>query len=198
MFPTDRKKLKERINRYRRSLKSDERDGAGKRFLVGPMYMVIEDQSGATNYYAWYKSAFPDDSPEPFNHLCWALAVYKTGNAAEATVKLCQKIFANLYLVPHVLGVRQQSLKIWHGSNWAELEYARDLPPELLNLWDDTAKAWAASVFNDPAVASERARFIEIESRLLDVKPGPERSALVTESFRIRDWEARLSLVQPV
>ncbi len=194
MFPPDKKKLKERINRYRRSLKTGDSDGSGKRFLVGPMYLLLGDLNGAIQYYDWYKTAFPDDGPEPFSHLCWSLALYMDGKLVEAATKLAQTMFSNLYLVPHVLGEHQQPLKIWHGSNWAELDYAMDLPTELYDLWDTNAKTWAASVLRDPSVISERERFVEIESRLLDVKPGPERTALVTVSFRIREGKGHLKL----
>ena len=194
-FPDEPKKLKERISRYRRALKTDLSDGAGKRFLVGPMYLLLGDIDGAIGYYDWYSEAFPDDGPEPFNHLSWALSLYKVGRMVDAATKIRQTMFSNLYLVPHLLGVKPQALKIWHGSNWAELDYAMDLPEDLLGLWDHDAKAWAKSVYNDPATSTERARFIEIEAQLLDAAPGPSRSALVREAFKIREGKAALVLV---
>ena len=195
MFPTDKKKLKERINRYRRSLKGEDRDGAGKRFLVGPMFLLLGDLDGAIEYYAWYTSRFPGDGAEPFNHLSWALALYKSGNLAQANAKLRKTVFSNLYLLPYMLGMEPKPLKIWHGSNWAELDYVLHGPPEFIQLWDIDAKAWATMFYNDPAVAAERERFIEIEARLLDVRSGPERTALVNESSRMRDGKVRLTLV---
>ena len=105
-FPDEPKKLKERISRYRRALKTDLSDGAGKRFLVGPMYLLLGDIDGAIGYYDWYSEAFPDDGPEPFNHLSWALSLYKVGRMVDAATKIRQTMFSNLYLVPHLLGVK--------------------------------------------------------------------------------------------
>ncbi len=43
-FPTDPKKIKQRIRRYVRSLRKDDPlhgDGYGKRFLLGPLYLMF-------------------------------------------------------------------------------------------------------------------------------------------------------------
>jgi hypothetical protein len=53
MFPTDRKKIRERIRGYERALERELKsgygdDGYGKRFLLGPLYMLrIDDIDGA-------------------------------------------------------------------------------------------------------------------------------------------------------
>ena len=52
-FPTDLKKLKSKISRYNRSFRIKEkqygsiRDGAGKRYLLSPMHMLLGDNKAA-------------------------------------------------------------------------------------------------------------------------------------------------------
>ena len=54
-FPEDPKKLKSRIRSYERSLKQDPMDdGYGKRYLLGPMYLLLGDVDGALRHYAWF------------------------------------------------------------------------------------------------------------------------------------------------
>jgi hypothetical protein len=71
----------------------------------------------------------------------------------------------NVYLVPFVLGHHPRRLDIWHGSNWEWPEYAADVPPALLNLWDDVALQWARDISEHPTVTAKIARYVEIERR---------------------------------
>lgn len=186
-FPDDPKKLKTRIRSYERSLSRDQDDGFGKRFLLGPMYLLLGDVEGALRHFDWYEQTFTDDSAEPANHLCWTLALFKAGKMDAARHKFKQTMFANLYLIPLTMGDHPEALDIWHGINWAKLPYAMEIPPELLRLWDDAARAWARSLWNEPEIVHDRARFIEVERALKDAPAGPRRSALVQESMRIRN-----------
>jgi hypothetical protein len=40
---------------------------------------------------------------------------------------------------PFLIGQNPQPLDRWHGSNLGWIEYAVEVPRELLNLWDDVA-----------------------------------------------------------
>ncbi len=70
LFPTDPK----RIRRYERALKKElgagnDGDGYGKRFLLGPLYMLIGDVDGALASFDWYEEAYPDNGGEPYQYL---------------------------------------------------------------------------------------------------------------------------------
>ena len=192
-FPTDPKQLRQRIKSYERKFRQEKKargdydDGYGKRFLLGPLYMLAGDLQGALAHYEWYEKAFPDDCPEPYNQLTWALALHRAGRDQEAFRKLYQAMLANLYLVPYLLGETPQKLDIWHGSNHQWLEYALSIPKELLALWDQDALAWARKVYDDPAAAEHRGKYIEVHRKLETEHRLPERSRLVDESARLED-----------
>jgi len=107
-FPKDPKKIKERIRRYERALKAEVQtfgmldDGAGKRYLLGPLYMLMGDLRGALASFAWFEQACPDDTGEPFQYLCWSLALYRSGKLEAASKKLRRTMLMNLYLLPHL------------------------------------------------------------------------------------------------
>ena len=148
LFPTDPRRIRDRIRRYERALKREldtgyRRDGHGKRYLLGPLYMLLGDVDGALASFDWYVEAYPDDGGEPYQYLTWALALFRGGRRPEAVHKLYQTMLKNVYLVPFVLGHEPRRLDIWHGSNWEWLEYAAEVPQELLSLWDDVALRWA-------------------------------------------------------
>ncbi len=80
-FPTDPKRIRESIRRYERALKREleagySGDGYGKRYLLGPLYMLIGDVDGALASFDWYEQAYPDDGGEPYQYLTWALALF--------------------------------------------------------------------------------------------------------------------------
>ena len=191
LFPTDAKRVRERIRRYERALKreleaDDGRDGYGKRYRVGPLYMWLGDVDGALASFDWYVDAYPDDSGEPYQNLTWALALFRGGRKHDAFTKLYQTMLTNLYLVPVLLGRHVQPLDIWHGSNWEWMEYAMEIPPELLGLWDDVAREWAHDVSDNPAVLDKVERYTAIHLALKAEPRGPRRTALVRESFALK------------
>jgi hypothetical protein len=191
-FPKEPRKIKQRINRYERELRKEYEkhgfisDGYGKRYLLGPLYLILGDLSGAIGAFRWFEETFPDDIGDPFHYLCWTLALYRSGDMAGATLKLRQTMLSNLYVIPHLLGLEQDELDIWHSSNLEQKDYVQYAPPEIWALWDGQALEWARETYESPEFCQVRARYIEIYEQLETEPLGPKRSQLVEESFRLR------------
>ncbi len=66
------------------------------------------------------------------------------------------------------------------------MEYAVEVPRELLSLWDDVALQWAREVSEHPAVVDKVARYVAIQRALKAEPRGLRRSALVRESFALK------------
>jgi hypothetical protein len=184
---SEEQKIRSRLRSYERKLQKEKKeygyydDGAGKRYQIGPHYMLLDDNDGALAAFEWFEKEFPDDVGEPGHFLCWSLALHRAGNEIGAARKLRQTMFSNLYLVPRLLGSPIAELDIWHGSSDAEPSYAEHIHEPYLQLWSDTEREWASRLYHSPGFQSVRARYIEI-SRLLDTTPpGAERSRLVKE-----------------
>ena len=100
-----------------------------------------------------------------------------------ASLKLRQTMLSNLYLLPHLLGLAQDELDIWHGSNLAEKDYLQYAPPEMWTLWDEPALQWARERYESPELRRVRARYIEVYEQLKTEPPGPKRNELVSEAY---------------
>lgn len=191
-FPHEPKKIRARIKRYERALRKELeaygaiRDGYGKRYLLGPLYLLMDDLEGALASFEWFEQSFPDDIGEPMHYLCWTLALYRAADRERAADKLRQTMLSNLYLIPHLLGRDQEELDIWHGSNYEEKGYLDYVPPEIWGLWNAPALRWAAETYDSPALSRVRERHIEILRQLESEPRGPRRSELVDELFRLR------------
>lgn len=194
-IPKDPKKIRERIRQHERELRNEEKrygaihDGAGKRYWLGPLYMVLGDVKGALKSFEWFEKSFPDDMGEPFQYLCWTLALYRSGDLAAASQKLRQTMLSNLYLIPHLLGLKQEVLDIWHGSNLDEKSYLQYIPPEIFKLWDEAALQWARETYHSPKLRQVRERYIEIYRQLKTEPRGPKRTQLVQEASRLQYGE---------
>ena len=192
LFPQDRKRIRARIRSYERALQQEQdqfgmiHDGYGKRYLLGPLYLLMDDLEGALAHYAWFERTCPDDSGHPMHLLCWTLALYRSGDLEAATHKLCQTMLSNLYLISHVLGLNQANLDIWHGSNLAEPDHIRDIPAEVIALWDEAARQWLTDTYHSPPVRRIRERYIAIQAELRTEPRGPRRTQLVEESSSLR------------
>lgn len=190
-IPKTEKGIRSKITRIKSSLRKEKkyygfiRDGGGKRYLLGPLYLMLGDINGAIESFEWFDKEFSDDSGDPFQYLCWSLAYYQAGQLEKAEDKLIQTMMQNLYLIPHLLKIEQPEYQIWHSSNWEEKAHVDYLPVEYEELWDDEALEWMAETYNAKRCSSYRERHIEIHSQLLDEPRGPKRSRLVKESSEL-------------
>lgn len=190
-LPKDPQKIKAQIQRYEQALRQEKKtfgaidDSAGKRYLLGPLYLLMGDIPGAVKSFAWFAKIFPDDMGEPFQYLCWSLALYRSGKLEEAAQKLQQTMLKNLYLLPYLLGIHQEPLAIRHGSSWAEASYLQYGPPEYFALWDEEARHWAQAQYKSLAFTQLRTRYIAIYQQLQTEPVGPKRQQLVREAFAL-------------
>lgn len=195
-FPKDPKKIRARITRYQRELRKEQEthgyihDGYGKRYLLGPFYLLVDDLEGALKAFEWFEDTFPDDVGELVHYLCWALALYRAGDLDKAAHKLLQTMLSNLYLIPHLLGLEQDELNIRHFSNYETEEFLEWVPPEIWALWDAPALQWAQETYDRPEFSRIRARYVEIQEQLESEPRGPRRTALVDEAFSLASAHA--------
>jgi hypothetical protein len=194
MPQTEQQKIRSRLRRYERTLAQEKkdlgtyRDGAGKRYEIGPHYLLLGDNEGAVATFGWFEREFDDDIGRPDHWICWSLALHRAGDDVGAAKKLRQAMLSNLYLVPHLLGRPISKLDIWHGSSDEEPDFLEQIPEPYLDLWRSEEREWAASLYASPEFRDARERFTEIHRRLDGLRPGPERSALVRELSRMRDF----------
>jgi hypothetical protein len=194
-FPRGRKKILSTIRRYERLLWKEQEetgvisDGYGKRYFLGIFYLLLGDTQGAMKSFEWFERTFEDDGSEPFHSLTWALTLYRNGRIEEASKKLRHTMLLNLYLIPHLFGMRHKNLDIWHASNWCEKSYLKDAPPEIFDLWDTEALDWARVEYDSVEFRETRARYIEIYRQLKKEPVGPRRFKLVAEAGRLEDGE---------
>ncbi len=187
----DLRRIRARLRSYERKLQKEKkehgfyRDGAGKRYQIGPHYMLLGDNDGALAAFQWFEKEFSDDAGEPGHLLCWSLALHRAGNEVGSAKKLRQTMLSNLYLVPHLLGSPIAELDIWHGSSHAKPDYIACVPEAYLQLWTEAERNWASGLYHSPGFRSARARYIEISRALDTTPPGPERSRLVKEMYEL-------------
>ena len=185
------KKIKATIARYRRLLNKEWKDhnfisdGAGKRFMIGPLYLRIDDTKGAMAHYKWFEKMFDGDSGEPFHRMGWTLTLHRSGfdNAAERMLLIA--MLKNLYLFPILFGEDPPVVDGWQGSNWEVLEYITDAPKWMLNLWTADELSWAKSIYYSDQAVKIRERYITINQFLELERPGKKRSELVMEVSKL-------------
>ncbi len=191
-IPTDPKKLKQRISRYKRSFKKEQEehgwisDGAGKRYLLGLLYLLIDDLDGALEYYQWYGEKFPDDIGDAAHYLVWMLVLYRVGNEQRASDKLVEAMLANLFFIPHILGVEQERPDVENGSDYIEYLYLDELPQVALDLCTPEELEWVRNKYYSKKVTLVREKYIEIEEQLKSEPVGPKRSKMVDSKFKLR------------
>ena len=65
IFLQNPRHIKTRIRSYERSLRQEKKrfgfihDGSGKRYLLGPLYLLMGDTEGALKSFSWFEKMFP-------------------------------------------------------------------------------------------------------------------------------------------
>ncbi len=176
----EEKKIRARIQRYERNLKKrNYRDGSGLRFLVGPLYLVLDDTEGALAHYKWFARKFPDDGGEPFHRLGWVLAMLRAQKPVQAAERLKLAHMANTYIIPAILDIPHGQPEVRRWSNWQDEEYIRQAPQEFLAMWRLEEKAWLKSVWEKPDFRDFVQTHMELMCKLDREPRGPGRKALV-------------------
>jgi len=185
------KKIKLTIARYRRALNKEWKDhhfisdGAGKRFMIGPLYLRIDDTKGAMAHYKWFEKMFSDDSGEPFHRMGWTLTLHRSGFDHGAERMLLIAMLTNLYLFPLLFDEKPESYECGFGSNWTELDYITGAPEWMLKLWSSEEIEWAKGMYYSDQAVKIRERYITINEFLELERPGEKRSELVEESIKL-------------
>lgn len=149
-----RKRFHDRAVRYNRALVNEQKkyrhigDGAGKRYLIGPFYVLAGEPEKALAHYDWYEKHFPDDIGEPLHYLYWALALYRIGQIKKANTKLLETMLQNVYLLPILFGSPPGAYDIWHCSNMEQPDYVTQTPPDLLPHLSEPERSWIAEQFD--------------------------------------------------
>lgn len=192
-FPTDPKKLRARIRDYERKLQREKQqyggaydDSYGKRYLLGPMYLLSGDVTGALQSFASFVKEFSDDCGEAGQILCWSLAMYRAGKWTAAEDKLRQAMLMNSYILQHLLGRELVPIKPMKSGDFdTDKMYLHYMPPEYFAMWSKKEKGWAAGMYDSDEFQRARACLAKIESLLDQTEPSPERTQLVDDSFAL-------------
>jgi len=176
----DPKKVRARIKRYENHIrKRNYRDGSGSRFLIGPLYLLLDDTQGAVAHYRWFEKKYQDDAGEPFHRISWALAILRKGHPDKAVNRLRYAHTQNAYMIPAILGIPHGQPSIDRSSNWEYEEYILNGPQEFLTMWRPEEKAWMKSVWDSPEFKAFVQTHLDLVSQLARESVGPKRTELV-------------------
>ncbi|MGD9487332.1 MAG: hypothetical protein AB7W47_04885 [Calditrichaceae bacterium] len=186
-MPKTPRGIKGLISRYEKALRYEKRtygdfiDGAGLRYTIGPLYLLMDDVDSALKSFRWFEKNFPDDVGDPLQYLCWSLTLFKKGKLKEAENKLIQTMLLNLYLIPAILGKAQDQKDIYHDSSSEDKLYIDYIPPEYEKLWDNESRIWLTQTCESERFRKYRERNIELRI-LLEKEPiGSARNKLVNQ-----------------
>jgi hypothetical protein len=184
------KQIRSRALRLRRALVNEAKehggidDGAGKRYMIGPLFVQCGDLDAALAHYSWFEESCPDDTGEPIHVLFWALALFRAGDTARATDKLLETMIRNIYLLPSLIGQPVEAEAIWHSSNWEDPGYFEDASPEFVPSLTDEERSWIGAQLESDRFQRVRGEYVSTFRALKDERDMGKRRAI------LREWHA--------
>jgi len=192
ILPSDPKKLRTKLRNWERTLEKEKErfgdygDGYGKRFMLGPFYMILGDLEGALRSFVWFSDNFGDDNGDASQYACWALALHRTADEAGAKRKLRQVMFSNIYLIPALLGKEIKIHDIWHGSNLEVPSHINWIPDEYFDLWSEDELKWLESCWQSDEFRQIHETIIELGRKIKYLSRGFERSQALDALYELR------------
>lgn len=172
-------------------------DNHGIRYLIGPEYLRAGAIEKAHAIFEANAAHYP-----PYRYEL-ALLLIREGHLQEAATQLRHGFLANGYIAEMLCGMLDPlPLAIWHGSNLAEIDTAREYVSRCEALWIRTADAlpllrW---LHTHPKVLAERVPILASQEALLWEHEYEKRRPLVDAQFAaLAKIDDRLSreLIQP-
>lgn len=181
----------ETIAMMERILKWNPNDNQGLRYLIGSEYLRSGATAKATTLIVREADAFP-----PYHYEA-ALIEISAGRFVDAATRLRRAFVANNYIAETLCGAANpMKLAIWHGSNLAEPEVAKEYVDAYGDLWRQTPAAlqFLRWLHSHPKVAIERAGIFEKKEALFWEREVEIRRTLGDEEERrIQEIDDRLS-----
>lgn len=122
-------RLEEAETIFKKMLELNPNDNQGVRYLAGPLYHQMGKLEEACK---WYKQ----NSDDPNNLYNYGLALIQQNELKKAMSILIFAVSSNPYIAPLLLGEDLPDTDWWHGTNWAEPEYAVDYVMDYGEWWD--------------------------------------------------------------
>lgn len=172
-------------------------DNQGIRYLIGSEYLRAGKAAKARSALAANADQYP---PCRYD---LALLEFRQGKFAAAATSLRHAFAANGYIAEILCGNPDPSpIAIWHGSNHAEPELARDYVAQYGDLWRETpdAIAFVRWLHTHPKVTAERAALHEGREALLWTSDFEERRGILDRDevlLRQIDRQTSELIVQP-
>jgi hypothetical protein len=142
----------------------ESRDNQGVRYLIGPEYFRLGRTDEARAIFEAEAAYYP-----PYRYEL-ALLLWKTGDRCAAATNLRFGFVENFYIAEMLCGNPEpRKLSIWHSTNFAEPEVARDYVVHGADLWRRTpdAIAFLHWLYTHPKILAERAAFLKGREELL-------------------------------
>lgn len=158
-------------------------DGDGKRYVIGPLYVLAGALDEAIKYYKWYERNFADDAGDPLLYLYWSLALFRTGGGERADGKLLETMLQNVYLLPSLVGLPAAAYDIWHGSNLEMPDYPARITAAFRPALSEQEREWVTAQL-------ESARFRRVLAEYVSVFHALKSERDVRKRERIlRQWD---------
>jgi len=160
-------------------------DGRGLRYVIYWLLLLLDDPQEFATYHRWYRQTFEGDIGEPIQKLCAAVLLHRTGKEDKARLMLAELMLANTYLLPELLGQEQTRHQMWHGSNYAEPEYAQTIPAEIIGALNHEDRQWLSETHGSFEFRRCKMQFIELMQQLEKETVPAKRSAIMRKDEKL-------------
>lgn len=192
-------RVKTQITEARRALSAEKRkygwydDSYGRRYVIGELYLKIQDFKGLARYHTWFYKEFEDDIGGPELLLAWGVGFISLGKKELAALRIAELENLNSYLLPILVGQDTGPIDKYEWANYAQHDYAVAVANRLTKMIPAPVIKTLEQVYQDPAYLALKEELVETYRLIKSMPSGPERTHLRRKQKALKPgMEARL------
>jgi hypothetical protein len=192
LTPAQIARIQKKIDRIKKSIASEKvrfgcyDDSRGLRYEPPFLYMQIMDLTGGLRYYNWFMKNFPDDCGSPIMYISWTALFFFRNELPQARRLFKRAVFSNIYLIPVLLGKTIELYDTGKSLNYDNSEWVKEIDFSDFQFLTAEFCQWLETEYYCDTMQQLIRRYAMISKELDTMPVGDNRSALVTELFKMK------------
>lgn len=195
----EKKYYRKKISDYMRKIKKEKEetgyygDGAGKRFLIGGFYLLMEDIEGAIKYFDWYEEEFcredekyyTIESEDIYFGISKSYAYFKEKDYSKSKQEFVKTVLANASVVKYLIK-EEVNLLSEEDRDFNEMKFEMDIENMIVNygFLTDEYLEWLKKVWKEDKVQEIIYNYFTFTAEMHNLKGLDNRERIIENNKR--------------
>lgn len=173
MDKEEKRKIRRKINRYKRKMRKEEKkfgfisNGSGTRYIIPELLMELMELEEGKKYYKWFQQKFSDDYGSPELYLSWMALFYYSEEFNKAKEMMVKLIRRNIHVIPMIIKEDLDKIEGFsYFSNMAEPGWISKAMVENMSFINSDFRKWLRKEYKSSEIKQLVKEYIKLRKKL--------------------------------